>query len=91
MSKPKETENLSDREDFYLYKRPDIYERTKARLIKIQEIGMTETGIASFGIKGVMSGLYIEKVWDYSDEDFNSYLEWVIELKKQKQNGNNGQ
>lgn len=44
------------------------------------ELGMTETGIASFGIKDVMSGLYIERVWRYSDKDFKGYMDWVREM-----------
>jgi hypothetical protein len=34
-------------------------------------------GIAQFGYKGVMSGLYIEKVWSYSDADFKGYMDWA--------------
>lgn len=63
--------------------RPDLYEfnkprnRTRKRLIEIAECGMGEVGIAQFGYKGVMSGLYIEMVWNYSDESFNDYMEWA--------------
>jgi hypothetical protein len=38
---------------------------------------MEITGIASFGYKGVMSGLYIEMVWEYSDEEFKNYMDWA--------------
>jgi hypothetical protein len=44
------------------------------------EIGMTEVGYGQFGIVGLMSGLYIEMVWNYSDEDFKSYIDWVKSL-----------
>lgn len=60
------------------------YERTKIRLIEMNELGMTETGIASFGIEGVMSGLYIERVWGYNDEEWNGYMDWVREMKNNK-------
>ena len=69
---------------FYQYDKPELRERTKKRLTEMSECGMTEIGIADFGIKGVMSGLYIEKVWYYSDEEFNSYMNWAKELKINK-------
>ncbi len=74
--------NIVDRVEFYEYGKPK--ERTKKRLTEIVDLGMEETGIASFGYKGVMSGLYIEKVWNYSDEDFKHYMDWVKDLIKQK-------
>nr|WP_298657056.1 hypothetical protein [uncultured Flavobacterium sp.] len=61
--------------DFYEYNKPK--ERTRKRLIEIAECGMEEVGTASFGYEGVMSGLYIEKVWAYSDEDFKNYMDWA--------------
>lgn len=74
--------NLVDRKDFYLYKcPPDKYEETKSRLQRIQDAGMTEVGIASFGIAGIMSGFYIEMVWNQSDKDFDNYMEWVEKMK----------
>ena len=48
------------------------------------ELGMEEVGIAQFGYKGIMSGLYIEKVWSYSDEDFKNYMDWAKELISSK-------
>ena len=73
--------NIIDREDFYLYDRPDKKEETRNRLQTIQDIGMTEVGVAQFGIKDIMSGLYIERVWSYSDREFDDYIQWVKELK----------
>jgi hypothetical protein len=64
-----------EREDLYEFNKPK--ERTRKRLTEMAECGMEETGIASFGYKGVMSGLYIEKVWGYSDEDFKDYMDWA--------------
>jgi len=64
-----------ERNDLYEYNKPK--ERTRKRLIEMEECGMEETGFASFGYKDVMSGLYIEIVWGYSDEDFNDYMSWV--------------
>jgi len=74
-------QNLADRKDFYKHSSPENDERTRSRLNRIQHIGMSEIGVAEFGIHGLMSGLYIEKVWNYSDRDFDSYLNWVKELK----------
>ena len=65
-------------DDFYKYNKPK--ERTRKRLIEIANCGMQEVGIASFGVEGVMSGLYIEKVWSYSDKDFNEYMDWAKSL-----------
>ena len=77
-------QNFVDRRDLYLYKRPDKEEETRKRLTEIQELGMTECGVAQFGIEGVMSGLYIEIVWSYSDKDFNEYMDWVKEMINKK-------
>lgn len=68
------------RADFYLHDNPELKDRTEKRLTEIAELGMEEVGIASFGYKDIMSGLYIEHVWNYSDEDFKDYMDWVKEL-----------
>lgn len=77
-------QSLVDRDDFYLYDRPDKKEETRIRLQQLQDIGMTEVGVAQFGITGIMSGLYIEMVWNFSDEKFDDYIKWVKELKSKK-------
>ena len=59
-------------------------ERTKKRLTQIAEMGMEDVAVAQFGIRGVMSGLYIEMVWSYSDEKWNDYIDWVKTLVKEK-------
>jgi len=74
-----------ERENLYEYNKPK--ERTRKRLTEMAECGMEETGIASFGYKGVISGLYIEKVWGYSDEDFKDYMDWVKGLIAASLNG----
>jgi len=70
-------------EDLYRCKEPQ--EITKARLTEISDLGMEEVGIAKFGIKGIMSGLYIERIWNYSDEEWKDYMDWVKELIIRKQ------
>lgn len=71
---------------YYEYGRDNLKERTKNRLIQIEEAGMSELGNYEFGVKGVMSGLYIEKVWEYSDKSFKEYMDWAISvIQKHKQ------
>lgn len=77
--------NFIDREDLYDSRHPEFRERTRNRLTTLREKGMEEVGVAEFGIRGVMSGLYIERVWHYSDEDFNDYMNWVDEMKAKKE------
>lgn len=71
-----------NREDLYIHNEPK--ERTKKRLVEIAECGMSEVGVAEFGYKGIMSGLYIEKVWGLSDDDFKSYMDWAKSLINEK-------
>lgn len=70
--------------DFYEHSKPELKERTKQRLTEMAELGIEEVAIAQFGYKGIMSGLYIEKVWSYSDEDFKNYMDWAKELISSK-------
>ena len=66
-----------DNPGFYEYDKPELWNRTKKRLTEISECGMVEVGFGYFGYKGVVSGLYIEKVCSYSDEDFKDYMDWA--------------
>lgn len=59
-------------------------EKTKKRLEQIKELGLKEVGTAQFGIPGIVSGLYIEKVWNLSDTAWAGWLEWIEKLKIQK-------
>lgn len=68
------------RKDYYEFGKPELKDRTKNRLQEINNLGMEEVGIAQFGFKGVMSGLYIEKVWSYSDKEFKDYMDWAKNL-----------
>ena len=68
----------------YEFDKPNLKERTKSRLIEISDLGMTEVGIYSFGIKGKMSGLYLEKVWSYSEKEWKNYIEWVKSIIENK-------
>ena len=69
-----------NRADLYQHDKPGMKTRTKKRISEIEECGMSEVGIAQFGYKDVMSGLYIEKVWHYSDEEFKDYMDWAKSL-----------
>jgi hypothetical protein len=74
-----------NRKDLYKFNDNPVHQkRTKDRLQRILDAGMEECGVAQFGIPGVMSGLYIEKVWNDSDKKFNEYMEWAINLKDEK-------
>ena len=66
-----------ERGDLYDCTKPELKERTRTRLTKIAECGMEEVMTAEFGYKGVMSGLYIERVWADSDETFADYMQWA--------------
>jgi hypothetical protein len=59
-------------------------ERTRERLVRIAESGFELVGNGEFGLRGIVSGLFIEKVWHYSDEAFNDYLNWMISVKGEK-------
>lgn len=69
-----------NRDDLYKNDDPELMKRTKKRLTEMAECGMEEVMTAEFGYKSVMSGLYIEYVWNKSDEDFKSYMDWVKNL-----------
>ena len=69
-----------NREDFYRHDKPELKERTRARLIEIASCGLGLVGYGQFGYPGVMSGLYIEMVWTYSEKDFQEYMEWTRSL-----------
>lgn len=71
MSKEIEIENP----DFYEYQVPKT--RTRKRLLEMKEIGMQIVGYGQFGIDGVISGIWIERVWHESDSDWAEYLEWM--------------
>jgi len=69
-----------DSNHFYEYRKPELKERTRKRLTEIAECGMEEVMTAEFGYKGIVSGLYIEMVWHYSDKEFKDYMNWVKSL-----------
>lgn len=73
-----------DRKDLYLNRRPELVERTKKRLVQIAEAGMEEVGVAEFGVPGIVSGLWIEKVWSYDDDAFQKYMDWAIKVINEK-------
>jgi hypothetical protein len=62
--------------DLYMVGQP--IERTKERLLRIATSGLELLSGVQFGLSGVVSGLYIEKVWMDSDEDFDDYLNWMV-------------
>lgn len=79
-------ENSIDINNKLWYKFNEPKERTEMRLKEMISLGMVETGNASFGVIGVMSGLYIEWVWSYDDERWKSYMDWVKSRIAEKNN-----
>ncbi len=69
--------SLAKRKDLYNISKPEIKKITENRLNELQSLGMKEVGIGEFGIKNIISGLYIEQVWNYTDEKFNEYVSFV--------------
>jgi hypothetical protein len=69
--------------DLYEYDKPK--NRTTRRLTELSELGLEEVGIAEFGIPGMLSGLYIERVWHYTDEQWKGEINWINDVKKRKQ------
>lgn len=74
-----------NRESFYGPNDETVNERTKQRLKRMIDCGMVEVERDNFGYDGILSGFYIERVWSYSDNDFDDYLEWAESLYKSKQ------
>ncbi len=70
-----------DRKDFYKCNSQESNAKTKERLIEIADMGMEEVMTAEFGFKDIMSGLYIEKVWSYSNEKWKEYIDWAKSTK----------
>ena len=69
-----------DRTEFYEFTRPELEGRTRERLTQIKDLNLEEVGLGEFGIKGIFSGLYLERVWSYSDNDWNDYIDWIKTL-----------
>lgn len=55
-------------------------EEIKDRLATIWDMGLSDLGNGQFGIKDVMSGLYIEMIWRYTNKEFTDYMEWTKDL-----------
>lgn len=73
--------NLKDR-TFYLYEcSEEKREETRSRLQTLIDLGCSVVGYGEFGIKGVFSGLYIEKVWQSNKHEWDDYLTFIKKLK----------
>ncbi len=71
-----------DNKCFYEYDKPK--DRTRKRLQELIDMGCEETGNTSFGVPGIVSGLYIEMVWSHNDEKWNDHINWMKDLIKEK-------
>lgn len=54
------------------------------RLSQMNILGLEEVGYGEFGLRGIVSGLYIEKVWNFSNEEWSKYVEWMMSVVKKK-------
>lgn len=75
--------NINDRQ---WYCNRENEERTRKRLQELIDMGCEELGIASFGVPNIVSGLYIEKVWRFTDEEWKDYIDWMKSVIKEKSN-----
>jgi hypothetical protein len=65
---------------YYEFDKPEKALRTQKRLTEIDVLGLQDIGGDQFGIKDLMSGLYIEMVWNHSDQEWDRYIFWVTSL-----------
>lgn len=59
-------------------------QRTEKRINEIEEKGFTTCGPDQWGIEGYVSGLYWEMIHNKSDEEFNEYVNWALQVKEAK-------
>ena len=74
-----------DNREYYEFGKPEKDDQTKSRLLGMKKMGMIDFGNFQFGVDGVVSGIWIERVWSFSNKDWKSYMEWaqsVIDKKK---------
>ena len=50
------------------YKIPHEKETTRFRLMQLNEMGLSEISEGEFGIPDVISGLFVENLWNWSDK-----------------------
>lgn len=70
-----------DNKSFYNGREPELEQITKDRLTQLKNLNVQLVGYGEFGIKGVFSGLYIERVWNYSDKSWKEYIDFIEEVK----------
>lgn len=69
----------------YYYGQNDINKvRIERRLRELNALGLSEVGYGEFGIPGLMSGLYIERVWNFNAVNWKNYIDWVKSLKHEQ-------
>jgi len=62
----------------------EMREQTKKRLMQLQELGLTEVRAREFGITDYFGGLYIETVWNNTDESWDKYIKRLQTLVEEK-------
>lgn len=67
------------------YPRSEYGKRTKSRLKELIALNIEVVCFGEFGIRNIVSGIYIEKVWNMPDYKWSEYVLWiesVINTKK---------
>tara|TARA_R110000803_G_scaffold144422_1_gene210278 strand:+ start:359 stop:607 length:249 start_codon:yes stop_codon:yes gene_type:complete len=64
-------------------------ERTKERLNELKGLGFKVIGDGTFGLDGILSGLFIERVWNNKAHEWKDYIDWCNRLIKKRKNESN--
>jgi len=71
-----------ENKEYYQFNKPENKKRTQQRLMFLKKLGMSEVGLGQFGIKGIISGIYIEIIWNYSEKQWIEYTDWIKSVVK---------
>ncbi len=72
------------KKEYYKNKSPYFTARTKNRLKQISQLGMSEIAFGQFGIDSIVSGLYIEMIWNYTNNEWKQYFDWLKSIVNNK-------
>lgn len=71
-------------EDYYCNK--ENVERTKERLIELSNLWLSSVWYGEFWIDKLLSWIYIERIWWYSDEKWLEEIVWIKSVIENKIN-----
>lgn len=66
--------------DHYVQLDKENPKRTEERLNQLKSIGLKQVGIAQFGIDGIISGIYIERVWNQTSSEWKDEIIWIKDV-----------